>query len=545
MIKSKLPIVLCVMLLATSCIKETLDDLTSIKGVKANPTFALPLLNATIGLGDLIKNVDDEGMYLIADSSGQLEVRLQGEKSVMNKQFLTVPKIMLNADVNMPENGIPIFEAAGSFSENFVDESFVQLDNNAKLEHIEVKDGYVDCNITSMFKHDVFIKITYLSITTNTNQVLVDTFNLSYNGSGHSSINRRLDLNNYIIDFSKNGTTYNIIPYQVEVSFKRVGTNPITSTEKISIVQGLEVKSYRKLEGYLGKMEIMKFVETNRLPIFDKKIDGNVYIKNPELRIRVEHALGVPITGKFTRLDIESGKGNIVAVTIQPFKDTFSLGYTTIDGEYAVTEYVINSSNSNIADILSMAPQSINMVLDFTANYDDQFKKNLLTDKANITVKSVVSLPIELRVLDYAMQQDGVFDLISALDGLDSTQLNVDWVEVITDVSNGMPMASYLQIYLDDTVKGITVDSLFDTPALIPEANVDQNGHIISLSKRDLIININKAKYLRMQHANKYRVVVRLKTSQHQSDFPYVPFNTHQKMTVKSGIKSMFTIKSK
>jgi len=73
--------------------------------------------------------------------------------------------------------------------------------------------------------------------------------------------------------------SYNVIPYLFEINLVRNPSKPVLTSEKITINETFQVVEYDYIKGYLGRFDILDFSQNQRLDIFDKQVEGNVFIK--------------------------------------------------------------------------------------------------------------------------------------------------------------------------------------------------------------------------------------------------------------------------
>lgn len=529
-------------LLFSSCLKETLDDINSIKGVKIEPTLSLPLINSKIGMDKLVSDAANEGLSIEADPTRRLVVKFSGRDSLPPKQFIAFPAVAIDTEFVMPPPLIPGFLSSGTFGTTLTVDKQVDVSNNERIERAIVKTGNLNTSITSRFEHNVTILITYPGLKKN-GVPLTDSYDFVYTGNPQT-ITHPIDLAGYEIDLTKNGTTYNVVSYLIKVDMTRIPGNGVGVNDKLSIDGALDLKSYTRMDGYFGRVEITRYMEKQTLTMFDKKLDGNVYIKEPVIRLAVENSIGMPIVGKFIEMYVESGSGNKIPITIDEFKDTFSLAYTTVTGQTRITEYTINKDNSNIEDILSSAPQQIFYTVVFTANASQQVVENVVTDNSTIKIASALELPLDLRILYYAMQETGSFSLSNTTGDIDTNQIDIHWAEISTDIQNYLPLNAYIQVYFEDTIKGVVLDSLFEQALPISAAKIDAAGTVIDTQREFTMTHIPREKYDRINKGNRYRLNVRLRTAEENSNLPFVTFYIDQKINFKMGIKTKFTYKS-
>jgi hypothetical protein len=532
-------------LLSTSCIKEiedTIDELSSIKGVTTNPTMAAPLINASITLKDLLDDLsEDDNVFTTTNSEGKISLKFISRDSVEEKQYIIMPNINSSIDAIMPPNDIPNFETSGKFSRSIYNDLNIELIGNQRVERISIKQGSLDFNIGSNFKHNTIVKISYPSITKN-GVPLVDSFVFIYNGSTPANIIRSVDLSGYEIDFTKNGSTYNVFSYEIGVDIIRNPSNNVSLSDKVSILQGISVTKYKRIEGYFGKFDIAEITQSDKLGLFDKKLEGNVFIENPSVTLKLTNSFGLPVTARVIEIYVVSGSGAKTPLIIDAFKDTFALDYTSGIGQTKFTEYVIDKSNSNIDDVLNTAPQNIYYKVLFTANIDDLPKPNVLYDYTTVKQESTLDLPVDIKILNYAIESEGDFELGGTLSDLDSNGVTINWAEVVSEIVNELPLNASVQVYVDDSTTNTLIDSIFKPAYLIAAATVNAQGDVLQPTKVNTTNTINKAQYENMKKGNRYRLQVKLTTPESSpGNLPYVGIYDFQKINVKIGARTNIT----
>lgn len=532
------------LLLLPSCIKNAIDDIESLKGLKADPLLQLPFLNARVGMDKLVSDAGSGGLNIVPDPSKRLVVKFGSRDSLQDKQFVTIDPIHVNTGLGIPAPLIPFFVADGGFETTVNEKAALETNADRRVERIEVKSGVIRTSITSGFRHDVSVTVTYPGITRN-GAPLVDEYHFVYKGTV-DSIQHVIDIAGYDVDFTDNGTTYNTVPYQVKVKVTRNPANPVSPDDKIIVRESINLDEYKRADGYFGELEVVVFNENQLLTIFDKKIDGQVFIRDPVVRVKVENTIGMPIVGRITQMFVESGNGNRVPIIIDQFRDTFSIGYTTVTGQSRVTEYLVDRSNSNIAEVLSSAPQKISYTVVFTGNYGGQVRPNVLTDKSTMKIVSSIDLPLDLRILNYALEETGSFSMSETTKDVENDNWKVEWAEIACDAENYLPLNIFLQVYFEDSLQQppLLIDSLFDSPIPIPAASIDPAGNVIAPGKDYMTRFIPREKYDRINKGNKYRLHIRLRTAEENGNLPFVTFYIDQQVNLRMGIKTRLNLKA-
>lgn len=517
--------------------------MSKIKGVTTNPTMAAPVINAETNLGKVVGDLS-KTIVIETQPDKKLVLVFNSNDSIEEKQYFTLPDVNFNLNVPMPPTDVPAFETTGAYHQELQTNVPITLTGNQRAERVLVGLGSVSLAVGSTFKHNATIKVTYPGVTKN-GKALTDSFVFVYNGVTPTPITRTYDLTGYEIDLTDNGSTWNAFTYQISVDLLRVDNNPVDITDNISFNQQLKVNNYSRVEGYFGRFDITNFKQNNLLDIFDKKLDGNVFIKDPKLRISVVNSFGLPITAKITDIYVMSGGGNKIPIQIDQFKDTFTLNYTTNIGQTATTEYLIDRNNSNIDEILSAAPQEIVYEVSFTANSQDIVGPNVLYDYTTVKQYSRLELPFDIRILHYTVEATGGLELNQFKKDLEKEGATLNWAEGVSELINEMPLNAFVQVYFDDSLTNRVIDSAFNQEYFLPAAQIDASGTVIAPAKSSQTNHFDADRYNRIASANRYRMQVRLRTAEENSNLPFVSFYDFQKLRLKMGFRANITYTSK
>ncbi|MCU0423076.1 MAG: hypothetical protein MUC81_09720 [Bacteroidia bacterium] len=522
-----------------SCVKDIVDKVTGVDGFEADAAWALPAINATAGLDKAITALDND-VKIQTDSTGRLLLNFFGVDSLPPRQLFSLDPITVNEEFSLPAPAIIVFESLGTFSEQINQTIPIALPNSRRIERVLVKDGAINVNVSNSFRHNCKIKITYTGIRKN-GISLVDSFDFIYTGVNHTPINRRIDINDYEVDCTRNGTTFNEFEYSIEVQMTKVNGSTTLPTDRIAVDVNIGVNEYARAEGYFGKLTLLQLSEDSKLAFFDKRVEGNVFIKDPKLILKVTNRIGLPITGVITEMYIESPSGARTPVNIDAFKDTFTIDYTTVINQEKVTEYVIDKTNSNIDVVLTQAPSKFVYKVEFIANRSEQVTSNILYDFSTIKVDASFILPFDIRVINYGLEDRQPFDLGNS----DSTLvkgLTVEYAELLSKVTNQIPLNAFVQLYFRDSITNTTLDSLFTSPYSIAAAKIDANGNVVAPTVAEFSTLVDDPKYQRVRKANQYLYTVRLRTAEDNAGIqPFVTIyksaNVNMKVAVRAKAK--------
>ncbi|MES2779217.1 MAG: hypothetical protein V4651_04885 [Bacteroidota bacterium] len=462
------------------CVKEaldTVDDISGIKGIKVSNTFSTPLLNLSIGMKELYESISTDG-FIHEQSDHLLVFAYQAQDTVPAKQFVAIPTVPFNYALQMTDPMILAFQFNNGFNLTISDSAKLPATGNQRVKLINIKEGSFVINIDNTFKHNTTIDILFPNITKN-GIPLARTINYIFPTSKNPMDPLNIDLAGYDLDLSNGGFSYNTIPFTYSISMVENEANLTTVNDKLDIRQVFTINSYNIVKGYLGKFSVLTTSFNEKIGLFDQQISGKIFVSDPRLVIKVYNSYGVPLTGKISNLRVVGSDGLDLPVSIDQFKDTFSFQKPANPGETALSQYIIDKTNSNLDVAINSSPTEIKFDLTFDANYNDVIVDNFLVDTSQFRTQLDFEIPMNIKIVDYVTEQTSEQSAFGDIQYVENIKLAVQ-------AENGLPFDIYTQlIYSNDTIiNGVQttylVDSLFTNELSIPGAAIDALGEVIA-----------------------------------------------------------------
>jgi len=522
----------------SGCFYE-LAPLSDIKGAKLATEIALPLFQDELGLKDIYDQFSKTGL-IKQDGAEPLTFIYTSRDSIDERQFINIPPVLVNFGVQTDAAIATAFNFVGSFSQTFSGVTDIAVGGNEQFKKLEIGNGSLALNISSDFKHNTKVVMTYPTITLN-GKALTDSFELNYSGSSPVTINRVISLAGYVIDFTDGGTTTNKLPYSVSLSVQKVTGNPnMVAGEKFGMSQYLSVPKYRFLEGYLGNFTLLRTSENISIDLFSNQVGGRLFLNDPRLRIRISNGFGLPITCKISNF-IARGYDDVpIPITIDFLKDTFSLPFAASPGQVGIGSNVIDRNNSNIDQVLNSAPKSISFVLDIQANYNNVPVGNFMFDTSSLKTYCDIEIPFDMRIDDYIVQHGDNFKFP------DFANTQLQDMSIVAEATSTMPVGALIQVYFCKlkTINGIDsfeiIDSLFVEGLKLDPADVDASGNVIPIPRSaQSICYMTKERYKNLQDAgcDYYYTTFKGNTARDaNNNKPSVRIYNTQKIAIKVGM---------
>jgi hypothetical protein len=535
-------LLLCSVFLFSSCLKETLDELSDIKGVKVSNSWRAPLIDASLGMKEIYESYSDKANVSEAPNHLLVFAYHSGD-TIAPKQFVNIPDVPFDYVLTMPTPVKIIFQSLGKVEVALDELLTLPASNNEKIKRINVKQGTFTIDINNTFQHDAKIIVYYPTIVSPTGQPLTDTIDVTRNTD---LLPRIVDLAGYTIDFTNGNITSNTLPLHYEISVVNNG-NPVDELQDaLSVSQNFHLESYNNIVGYLGRFEVFNASESQQVDLFDKQTAGKIFVNDPKIVIRVYNTFGVPVTGQINNLRVTTAGGVDLPISVDPFKDTFSFKKPDVPGQIAISEYTIDKHNSNIDDAINSAPSFVKFDMGFIANYNEvENEDNFLIDTASFITSTNVEIPLDLKIVDYvALQQERPKESdTSGLKYVTHAQLSIR-------TENTLPFDLFAQmIFTRDTViNGIdssyVTDSLFVPELPVIGAVVDANGEVIAPTVSYSTVSLDIARYERIQRSQNYLLRIRAQSSTFGGSQAFVKIYSTQKLNMKIGADVKLTYKS-
>jgi hypothetical protein len=193
-------------------------------------------------------------------------------------------------------------------------------------------------------------------------------------------------------------------------------------------------------------------------------------------------------------------------------------------GQSASTSLLLNSSNSNINNVLSNLPRFLIYKIEALSNPPPPATamQNFIEDSSRFKVDVDISLPLEGRV-NQLIFQDTIPFKFQDVDELQSLGLKVF-------LKNGFPIETKVQVYFADSLDNV-LDSVLQDNILLASALVGSNGRVTTSTEKTTEILYPEEKILRLKRVRK--MYVKASTSTFQNGSQNVKIYSDYRLDVK------------
>ncbi len=455
------------LLLIVACTR--LDDLDDLKVVNYDAEFAIPLFSGSASFQDVLESFDEE-TFLTILPDGLIQINYSGNVVSQSSDDIF--------DLLADYNGLPI-----PVIDTMMGVAF-DLPNNIDIDIAILKTGLIDWGY--QIEHEGPLEVT-VTIPNLIKDGEVFTTTKSHVAGLLASIHPLVDISEYTL-LPTNDSIF--IRYQ---AFRPNDGFADTLTNFFLRFQDLKA-SY--IEGYLGTEVYELPRDTIEIDFFENWTRGEVTFEDPKLRLQVDNGFGFPVRSQANVLSILTADGDSLGLESEFIEDGIDFDFPALNevGEIKTTNFIFDKDNSNIKEILSANPVSVDYDFDAIPNPDnDTSIRGFMTDTSTFKVQVEVELPIHGTAKDFVARDTFSVDF--------GEYDKVDYAEFKLIADNGIPVAVNLQAYFADGA-GQILDSLF-VPAgnVLEAAPVDGDGEVMSRTETVTFSTINSTRFEQVKAA--------------------------------------------
>lgn len=348
----------------------------------------------------------------------------------------------------------------------------VQTDNNVKLKSATVKSGKLNYSFQSAL--DLPVDLILELPSANRNGIsLKDTFNI-VNGT----LNGTIDIRDYNVDFgTDNSQPFNMLPVSLKTLTPGSGQDYITFDEDdlLKVDFKLEDVSINDFVGNAGT-----YVQTLDSSSLDFGIDFSelepetqeAFFDNPKIEVFYSNSFGIPMEAELSI----NGEGNFGGkAALNP--STFHLDFPAVQqiGESVNGSYVVDKTNSNIVNFLSIYPTAIDYAGKVTVNpTSNNDLDNYISLESQITAGIDINLPLKFKTALLSFK-----DTLATEPITDESPEMVESVQLVLDYVNNLPFDTKIDLISSR----LGDESVIFEGLEINGATVDTNGERAAATK--------------------------------------------------------------
>jgi len=482
-------LVLLFTILVTSCDISYLDNEVD---VKWSGDLNMPIGQINYTLTDLFRELDISDIN--EDTAGNLSFNyIESISGSENTNYdVVIEDISTFVEIKSPLTPA-VFDAAGVSSphtivaseiapgipnpllgpQNISKQKIEKLELNRNLTGASFNGGELTLNIISTFSVDVNITIEIPSLisksentTYKTTQIVKDT-----------EIQLKISLDNYNVDFTHDGVNFEqatnniVIDVRADIDFK-LG-DIVKDDDEISLFANLIGAETEVIYGDFKQESFSFSSQSFPIDFFNNFGQGAVRFANPEMKIKATNGYGFPVginlsnikaKNKTSSLNLRyDGDQNQENTIIIDGIETYSSSATPV-----ITEIIIDKTNSNFSDLVSLKPSEI--IIDVIGSANPINKLPNLNFFASINsgfqAELEIEIPLEVKFENIELTRSIEFN------NDEDTENIVDFILVL-NTENSIPLSGNLEIIFLNNGVDLNVTKSF---IAFDAADIDSNG---------------------------------------------------------------------
>ncbi|MGE0077727.1 MAG: hypothetical protein AB7S48_07705 [Bacteroidales bacterium] len=490
-----------------------------------SPKLVAPVLNSSISFKELAER-DDANTVVVqkpGDTKFYLAFRDTIEVGSAAAQF-TIPSIAFDNSYQLdagqlPPVAVPAGETYGPISKDFT--NTYEPVAGSELKSITLTQGTLNCQITNNFQNIISGTITLTSLLNpQGNSVVIVIPNIN---PGNSSNLSSIDLTDHIISlYNSDLNAYNTFSYSASVSIYSLG-NPISSSDNVNIQLSLDNLDFSYIVGKINQNIAINDYDY-KVDIFRSTYIADQHFEEAKLKLKFINEYGIPFAFNVTNFEVTNTTSDEIVYLANegiPSDSTLlisapnNINYVENIGDNAALDsLVLYKDNSNIEDVLDIAPNQFKLRSSVTLGDNTDNHDYFISKDANLSILSEIELPlvgwVETNQINDTIVDIELPDLEDKLNLKDNDSLKIT---VKFKFNNDIPLDTYFQAYFLNDMDQELTKLLDDELWLIKSAEVSPStGKAIAPTLNYAEITVNRSKYSLMKDATKIVLQVRFKT---------------------------------
>lgn len=488
-----------------------------------DPSLAVPIGEITYSIDELFDELNDAGAQVGVNEENIVTLSYtESLQSQSASAFMTVldqnfnGNVVAGVDINNP--GV-----ATTVSVNQTFEFGLSQRNSEQYDSILFTSGNFDVDFASDFDATIDFTLNVNSlINKTTGDPLSITGTLSPSGPTFSSNN---NLGDFRGDFTKDAsgntaTNRVVVEFSYDISVE--ANSIVNSTDKVGFTMSLTNAGFETVYGDVGTQALDVNFQVVNLDFFRDFDAGGITFTDPIFRFVFDNGFGFPLGIDFKNITAIGNEGQIVPLSGTATDEPTVLIAPTVGniGTVERTTFELNSSNSNIADLLSAQPRKVIMEVNASSNPDngpDQY--NFVDISSLLDVSVQVDLPLIANINNLVAEESLDFN-----NGTDLEQAKKLILRIITE--NELPLGGNIELQFQDAANNV-VFTVSERP-VFEAAPIASGDRTTDVATTTVDVEFTNEDIRAIENATRIKVLVRLATTDAASGNAVKFFNDYE-----------------
>jgi hypothetical protein len=528
----------CLLLLLAACTKDPLGRFKNINRVKWNGTYAVPLLNADLTIGDAVGIVDFGMLGVLPDKNIYLSFKNR-HFSMKGEELLQIPDQNLNNTMALTPAEAATLNASGNITINRSLVYTLNLPTGVQFDSAWLKSGNLELVFKTNCAHTGSAKI-FIGDWNVSGSPLSKNFSWITPGTNTLYENHAATLSDRV-SFSSGSLGYNQIRVNAEITLSKGGT--ASSADRFQLDLNSTALKYRKLNGYFGQQPLLSVNDSLDLQLFSSGIiKGLINFRDARIKLKFGNSIGAETGYQISSLNFITSVGMSQSISgYTPFGKVSSAVNASIPKTTYDSVYITKAGGSNVADLAIDEPWYLQYAMSLAANpTGPSANRNFIWDESAIDVQVSLELPFFLTTKNLVIEDTSNIDL-----NIGKEADYVEWLNIKMFIENGMPIGAGVQAYFMDSFNNV-LDSLIEPfRYIVKQATVDANGDVVAPSSEVLDLFFFKNRIYNILKAKKIRYRAWIPTSTYAGTQVPVRILNNQKLKLKLGLEAKLRVDEK
>lgn len=448
-----------------SCMKEeiVLNDQIQVTGM--DPSFALPIGNVSLNLGNIEASQDMDDLVYSEDDQILALVFSEELFNYQLDEFIEIADQEIDGDFEADAataGALNLLPTGQSMDFPIETEMVYDYDQGEVLDSIIIGEANLVLDFESSFEQDIIVHLSLPTIKLNGVPFQTD-INLEYNGSIPIVLMENISLDNYVIDFGIDGTT---VPVDLTITITK--TNETVSVgDLLDYSIDLSIPEVTAVYGYFGQHTNILAVDTQNINYFNTLNGGTISFADPRIDLIITNSAGLDVEIDFNSVIIPDGGVGTIMTGSDLTSIPIIMGANN-PGDSTITYHTIDNSGTSptLTEMLDIGTSKLVYTADATTN-PNGVDENWIIHDSHVSCTAQIVLPMYLQANNFEFIDTIDVDLANILnvDNSDPNSIDVNDVEKVTLrilVDNGLPLDVGAKLYFADTLNNV-LDSLWIT----------------------------------------------------------------------------------
>ena len=525
----------------TACVDSNYDLNRISDEIEITPGFAAPVVQGTLSLNDILKEISSENVGSFPDDS-LIYITFSDDlfsnkaSDVLDIPDQSFPAVYIASDITIPAWVQAAINVPIKFSKT-LNQSFT-VTHNEKLDSIKIKTANLKIQMSSTFKLRGELRLTTDNVKINGQSFVQNITIGDTTGSFSETVNISLDNAAIYLD------SINAISLKYELELIK-SNEDIVAGQDCEIIMSFENISFQSAYGYLGDYSILVDNGQFDLGIYDEVLGGGeLLFADPRFSLFLNNSYGIPVEITLSNISSYSQKNDVTTPITFTGVNPFNIIAPDKDhiGEFVQDTIVINKDNCNIVQAMETSPKSFSYDISARTNPagpGDSY--NFVTDSSKMDVSFEIVLPIWIRAKGFSISDTMDLDIDKDFGEVFDY---INYFSFTLEGENEFPLQVGMQAYFTDA-NYLVLDSLFvGSSVLLESPAVDINGRVSQAADFKQIVALTKQRLTGIRNTKFVIIKADLSTSNAASG-QYVKFFSYYKLDFKMSVKTNLRINSR